>query len=40
MVEFEMVFPRPQVYRLWVQFQRLGVVSTVRYDVPVAPPLD
>ena len=36
MVEFEMVFPRPQVYRLWVQFQRLGVVNTVQFDVPVA----
>ena len=22
MVEFEIVFPRPQVYRVWVQFQR------------------
>jgi len=36
MVEFEMVFPRPQVYRVWVQFQRLGVVNTVQFDVPVA----
>jgi hypothetical protein len=35
MVEFEIVFPRPQVYRLWVQFQRNGVVNTVRFDVPV-----
>ena len=37
MVEFEMVFPRPQVYRVWVQFQRLGVVNTVQFDVPVKP---
>jgi hypothetical protein len=36
MIEFEMVFPRPQVYRIWVQFQRQGVVNTVRFDVPVA----
>src|SRR4029453_408360 len=35
MVEFEMVFPRPQVYRVWVQFQRMGVVNTVQFDVPV-----
>jgi len=35
MIEFEMVFPRPQVYRLWVQFQRKGVVNTVHFDVPV-----
>jgi Heavy metal binding domain len=36
MVEFELVFPRPQVYRMWVQFQRKGVVNTVRFDVPVS----
>ena len=35
MVEFELVFPRPQVYRIWVQFRRKGVVSTVHFDVPV-----
>jgi Heavy metal binding domain len=35
MVEFEMVFPRPQPYRIWVQFQRKGVVNTVHFDVPV-----
>jgi hypothetical protein len=36
-VEFAVVFPRPRVYRVWVQFQRQGVVNTVRYDVPVDP---
>ena len=36
MVEFEMVFPRAQVYRVWVQFQRKGVVNTAHFDVPVA----
>ena len=36
MVEFEMVFPRPQVYRVWVQFQRKGVVNTAHFDIPVA----
>lgn len=35
MVEFELVFPRPQVYRIWVQFQRRGIVNTVNFDVPV-----
>jgi hypothetical protein len=35
MVEFEMVFPRPQVYRIWVQFQRKGIVNTVHFDVAV-----
>jgi len=36
MVEFEIVFPRPQPYRIWVQFQRKGVVNTAHFDVPVA----
>ena len=36
MVEFEIVFPRPQPYRVWVQFQRKGVVNTVHFDVPVS----
>ena len=29
------MFPRPQTYRVWVQFQRDGVVNTVHFDVPV-----
>jgi len=35
-VQFDVVFPRPQMYRVWVQFQRSGVVNTVHFDVPVA----
>jgi hypothetical protein len=38
MVEFEVVFPQSSVYRMWVQFQRDGVVNTVHFDVPVAVP--
>jgi Heavy metal binding domain len=42
-MQFDMLFPRPRVYRLWVQLQRLGVVNTVHFDVPVsadtAPPV-
>lgn len=34
-VEFSLVFPRARVYRLWVQFQRKGVVNTAHFDVPV-----
>jgi hypothetical protein len=34
-VEFRVVFPRPRTYRMWVQFQRNGVVNTVHFDVPV-----
>jgi len=34
-VEFEVVFPREQTYRIWVQFQKRNVVNTVRFDIPV-----
>jgi hypothetical protein len=32
---FNMIFPRPGVYRVWVQFQRRGIVNTVAFNVPV-----
>jgi hypothetical protein len=38
-IRFNMAFPRAGVYRVWVQFQRLGVVNTVAFDVPVEEPL-
>jgi hypothetical protein len=34
-VQFNLIFPRPGVHRVWVQFQRQGVVNTARFDVPV-----
>lgn len=34
-VEFNVIFPRPRPYRVWVQFQRDGVVNTMHFDVPV-----
>ncbi len=34
-VEFNVVFPRAHGYRVWVQFQRQGVVNTMHFDVPV-----
>lgn len=34
-VEFSMVFPRARTFRVWVQFQRKGVVNTAHFDVPV-----
>jgi hypothetical protein len=34
-VQFNMIFPRPGVYRVWVQFQKKGVVNTVAFNVPV-----
>ncbi len=34
-MQFTLEFPRARVYRVWVQFQRKGVVNTVHFDVPV-----
>jgi hypothetical protein len=40
-VEYEVVFPRPGAYRVWVQFQSAGEVNTATFDVPVvAQPVD
>jgi hypothetical protein len=33
---FSVVFPRAGMYRVWVQFQRMGVVNTVAFDISVA----
>ena len=35
-MEFEVVFPRPGVYRVWIQLQSDGTVNTVHFDVPVS----
>ena len=32
-LEFRVVFPRPQTYRVWVQLQKDGVVNTVHFDI-------
>jgi hypothetical protein len=34
-MQFSLAFPRPGVYRVWVQFQRNGIVNTAHFDVPV-----
>jgi len=34
-VQFNLVFPRARMYRIWVQFQRNGVVNTAHFDIPV-----
>lgn len=34
-MQFNVYFPRPQQYRVWVQFQRKGTVNTAYFDVPV-----
>lgn len=33
---FYLTFPRARTYRLWIQFQRSGVVNTVAFNIPVA----
>jgi hypothetical protein len=32
-VQFNAIFPRPIPYRVWVQFQRNGVVNTAHFDL-------
>ena len=34
-IQFNVIFPRAHAYRVWVQFQRKGVVNTAHFDVPV-----
>jgi hypothetical protein len=34
-IQFNMIFPRAGIYRVWVQFQRAGVVNTVAFNIPV-----
>jgi hypothetical protein len=34
-IQFNVIFPREHTYRVWVQFQRKGVVNTAYFDVPV-----
>jgi len=35
-IQFNIFFPREAVYRVWVQFQRQGVVNTVAFTIPVS----
>jgi hypothetical protein len=34
-IQFNLIFPRAGIYRVWVQFQRKGVVNTVVFNIPV-----
>ena len=34
-LQFQMIFPRAGVYRVWVQTQRKGIVNTVAFNIPV-----
>ena len=35
-IQFNVIFPRPGMHRVWVQFQRGGVVNTAAFNVAVA----
>ncbi len=34
-IQFNMIFPRAGIYRVWVNFQRAGVVNTIAFNIPV-----
>jgi hypothetical protein len=34
-MQFNVIFPRARTYRVWVQFQRKGVVNTAVFNIPV-----
>ena len=34
-IQFNLIFPREGVYRVWAQFQRKGVVNTSVFNIPV-----
>jgi len=34
-IQFNAIFPREGMYRMWVQFQRKGVVNTAIFTIPV-----
>jgi hypothetical protein len=35
-IQFNVIFPRPGMHRLWVQFQKDGKVNTLAFNVPVS----
>lgn len=35
-MQFNIIFPRAHTYKIWVQFQRKGVVNTAAFTVPVS----
>ena len=34
-IQFNIIFPREGMHRVWVQFQRAGIVNTVAFNIPV-----
>ena len=35
-LQFNLIFPRARTYRVWVQFQRKGIVNTAVFTIPVS----
>ena len=35
-MQFNIIFPRAHTYKIWIQFQRKGVVNTASFTVPVS----
>lgn len=35
-LQFNLIFPRARTYRVWVQFQRHGIVNTAVFTIPVS----
>ena len=35
-MQFNLIFPRARTYKVWVQFQRKGMVNTAEFNVPVS----
>ena len=35
-LQFNLIFPRAGMYRVWVQMQRQGVVNTFAFNIPVS----
>ncbi|MBC7925139.1 MAG: hypothetical protein H7039_05730 [Bryobacteraceae bacterium] len=34
-IQFNLIFPRAGLHRVWVQFQRRGILNTARFTIPV-----
>jgi hypothetical protein len=34
-IQYDVIFPRPGKYKVWSQFQRLGIVNTIAFSVKV-----
>jgi hypothetical protein len=35
LIQMNVIFPRPGMYRVWIQVQRKGTVNTVSFTIPV-----